>query len=70
MCKYCDNKNILKREEYSDINSYGKAEILIEDKNILKLKLQWFDNFRGATMATAAYVDINYCPWCGRKLND
>ena len=67
MCKYCD-ENTLKREKHTDVEAYGQAEMLIENKNILKLNMRWFDNFRGTTMGTAAYVDINYCPWCGKSL--
>ena len=61
MCRYCE-ENISKREKHIKEEPFGKAELIIKDRNILKLNLRWFDNLRGGIMATTVSSDIDYCP--------
>lgn len=71
MCKYCDDKDsrtslgILGYDEYPT-----QVEFSIDDDGEGSIDVSWcaYDEFSG-------YVDdwmkigVNYCPWCGRKLN-
>lgn len=76
MCEFCENKN---RENGSLITNLHKTDIPMGmlGKGILGLKIiiNEFDSgmyawFSGDREHKSVSVDISYCPFCGRKLNE
>ena len=71
MCKYCDdngsrtNLGILGYDEYPT-----QVEFSIDDDGEGSIYVSWcaYDECTGYTDDWLK-VGINYCPWCGRKLN-
>ena len=66
MCKYCENEEPLRGEEY-DANIYTiKNKILNVD-----IDLAYYDilgNHIVDYVEAQDYININYCPHCGKKL--
>ena len=59
MCKYCEKSKSLEiKDAYGDLD-LRIEEIYVEDKHL------GID-----TISHRNYIDINYCPMCGRKLED
>lgn len=71
MCKYCDDKGsrtslgMLGYDEYPT-----ELEFSIDDDGEASIYVSWcaYDECAGYTDDWMK-VGVNYCPWCGRKLN-
>lgn len=72
MCDFCNNSG--KRVETifnSDEQSEGNFQLLIYGNNFLRINATECDNhssLKSITGLRPASVEINYCPFCGRKL--
>ena len=74
MCKHCEEptKNIRLHRQDTDSNisecfihkASDGAAIFIRESFVLKLN----DKFEICQDNDYVYIDINYCPFCGRKL--
>ena len=64
MCNFCNN--IKKIEQYKKIDSWDRNNTIVQRKD--KTFGLWIecDDFYYSGVA----MEINYCPVCGRKLND
>lgn len=64
MCNFCNN--IKKIEQYEEMYSWDRKDAIVQKKNkAFGLWIECEDSYySGVTM------EINYCPICGRKLND
>ncbi len=65
-CSYCQNRVHNKRILETDINANNGLRIWISQPNQLSVN-GWFDKFVGIGQES---VTINYCPICGRNLNE
>lgn len=82
MCKYCDSSRYGGESIYYNKDSEDLREIVIEldgtlsiisnnyDEKEYKKRLKMgFSGFEAKNMAEYTYnIKINYCPFCGRKL--
>ena len=68
MCNLCNN--IKKIEQYKEVDSWDRDNNAIVRKKInsfgLWVKCEGEEDFYYSGVA----MEINYCPICGRKLND
>ena len=65
MCEKCDSHQIPSEFEYDEM----KPILFVRNEdNALEIRIPWKREF--TTMVTACAVGINYCPWCGRKLEE
>ena len=58
MCKYCENKSDIKINPSPLDKERQPDTAIIMDKGIVLLKRN----------VAYGYIDINYCPICGRKI--
>lgn len=71
MCKYCDDKGSrtsLGTLGYDDYPT--QVEFSIDDDGEGSIDVFWcaYDDMCGYGEDSAT-IQVNYCPWCGRKLN-
>lgn len=67
MCEKCDSHQIPSEFEYDEM----KPILFVRDKdNALEIHIPWKRDLDNSIMVTACAVGINYCPWCGRDLED
>lgn len=66
MCERCNKHQIPNEFEYKDM----KPISFIREDNALEIHIPWKREFDNTTMITACAVSINYCPWCGCKLEE
>ena len=61
-CKFCQEKHwiTIRDDEYTFI------QCLLDAKN----NLSYFQKDKTEEKITIMPIEINYCPWCGRKLTD
>lgn len=68
MCKYCENGKEIRGKEY-EANLYT-----IKNKTLnVDIDLAYYDIFGNNILdyvEAQDYIEIKYCPFCGRKLND
>ena len=67
MCEYCEHGKEIRGEEYNQ-NTYNI------DKNILNMNIiaDIYDDFGNNVtdyVEVDDFIEIKYCPMCGRKLN-
>lgn len=67
MCEYCENGKEIEGEEYNQ-NTYNI------DKNILNMNIiaDVYDDFGNNVIDYVEvddFIEIKYCPMCGRKLD-
>lgn len=76
MCCYC-TKNLARRTGYiftGDQEKYDlEGEIKIDKEDSILVNFEWNDEYRSLPdysirMALSGRIMINYCPWCGRKM--
>lgn len=67
MCEYCE-----KQKEIKSCNFCGSAKAIISSSKDCKLLDIWGDEskFQIFKRIYRPRFDINYCPMCGRKLED
>ena len=72
MCEKCQPKADLGcRLSNIELNKDQEPQFEIEVKDdVIDMLALWYDEARQTTMALRAHSAINYCPWCGRKLED
>ena len=63
-CKYCDNSH-----EYRELQD-KEVDAFVRDDNALEVLMCFHDELQPTKMGCACALAINYCPWCGRKLED
>ena len=73
MCKYCqlenrENISTLYSTSFDDELKSGTVTLKINEKQLLEIKSYCWDTLRETHIGIATAFDINYCPWCGRKL--
>lgn len=71
MCKYCDDKGSRTSLGILGFDDYPtQVEFSIDDDGDGSIYVSWcaYDECTGYTDDWLK-VDVNYCPWCGRKLN-
>lgn len=67
MCEKCDSHQIPSEFEYDEM----KPILFVRNEdNALEIHIPWKRDFDSSKMVTACAVGINYCPWCGRKLEE
>ena len=74
MCKYCQN-DFEKVETLRSTSLDGELEsahvtLEIMEKQSLYMKAYCWDKLRATYIGMATSFNINYCPWCGRKLTN
>ena len=64
MCDFCNNIKTI--EQYKEMHSWDRNNAIVQKKN--KAFGLWFecDDF----YYSGVIMEINYCPVCGRKLNE
>jgi len=61
MCKYCHEKN--NERKYYKCTDLS-AEIWVQDNHLC------IEAYNGKDDSIEEYIDISYCPWCGRNVED
>ena len=55
MCEFCEEK---------EIYDNGNAELILDEDNCIKIEIY------GNCYSEKTYLQIDYCPMCGRKLDE
>lgn len=70
MCKYCENTPF----KLTDFNEETMEPISkVTDNHFLSIYIPWkmeVKNYLSPIMCIGTTIEINYCPWCGRKLEE
>lgn len=73
MCKYCENgKNLFLTRDSFNIDKNDSSEMIIKKpkSGIVEIASQDSFGLHGELIRTIRRIVINYCPICGRKLNN
>lgn len=75
MCKYCQKENRLKMSTLYSVSQNTELEQenvsleITEEQSLLVNSYCW-DTLRKTYLGIAASFNIEYCPWCGRRLSE
>lgn len=63
-CKYCDGSHEYRELEDKEVDAFVRGD------NTLEVTMCFNEPSTATKMGCACALDIKYCPWCGRKLEE